>query len=397
MPTEIIMPQIGETVAEGVIVKWLKKPGERVEEGESLVEVETDKAMVEVPSPASGVLVEILAQEGEAVPVEQKIAIISETVTAAPEARPKKPAREEKRPALPVAEKVERKARYSPLVKKLADEHGVDLSKVVGTGIGGRVTKENVLAYIEQAKAAEPSWEGEQEEVIPLTGMRKAIAEHMVRSKQTSPHVTTVALVDMTRIVDWRERNKETFEKREGVHLTYLPFIIKATTDALKKFSIVNSSLVGDEIRVKRYFHLGIAVSIEQKPDRPDSWGLTVPVLRNADKKSIPELARESADLAQRARGGRLKPEELHGATFTITNPGAYGAVLSTPIIHQPQAAILSVEAITKMPVVINDAIAIRSMMYLCLSYDHRIIDGAVAVRFLQQIRQNLDNFQLPT
>lgn len=392
MPIEVIMPQIGETVAEGVIVRWLKKPGEQVQEGEPLVEVETDKATVEVPSPASGTLQEVLAQEGESVPVEHNIAVIAE-VGERKEKATAKPVAEEKPQPAPAADRTEREGRYSPLVRRLAAEHGVDLIKVVGSGIGGRITKKDVLDFVEQTKLAPPP--AEEEEVIPLTGMRKAIAEHMVRSKQTSPHVTTVALVDMSRIVEWRERNKEAFEKREGVRLTYLPFIIKATTEALQEFPIVNSSLVGEEIRVKRYIHLGIAVSVEQEPGRRDAWGLVVPVLRNADKKSIPELAREVADLASRARGGRLKPEELHGATFSITNPGAYGALLSTPIINQPQAAILSVETIAKMPVVINDAIAIRSMMYLCLSYDHRIIDGAVAVRFLQIIRQNLENFQL--
>ncbi|MGD8239193.1 MAG: dihydrolipoamide acetyltransferase family protein, partial [Armatimonadota bacterium] len=289
---------------------------------------------------------------------------------------------------------------YSPLVQKLAAEHDVDLSLVTGTGIGGRVRKQDVLAFVEQpapatptpaprarsAPAAPPARPEEAEQLVPFTGMRRAIADHMIRSKQTSAHVTTVAQVDMTRIVQWRERNKPDFEEREGARLTYMPFIIRATTDAIGQFSIMNSSMTEDGIVIKRHVHMGVAVAGPE--------GLLVPVIRHADHRSVPELARILADVAARARDGKLKLDEVQGGTFSITNPGVYGAILSTPIINQPQAAILGVEAIQKMPVVINDAIAIRAMMYLCLSYDHRIVDGATAVQFLQAVRRNLEDFE---
>jgi len=406
MPTEVIMPALGESIAEGVIVKWLKREGDSVREDEPLVEVETDKAVVEIPSPASGIVAKLLAQEGQPVEVEQPIAVIAAEGEELPgEAEPEAP---EQPPVEAVAEaEPPRRRVYSPLVQKLAAEHDVDLSRVQGTGIDGRVRKRDVLAYVEQqrrrAAAAPPAapapalppppTPGEElveaeadEEVVPLTGMRRAIAEHMIRSKQTSAHVTTVALVDMTRIVQWRERNKADFERREGARLTYMPFIIRATVDAIAEFPVLNSTMEEDTVIIKKYVNMGLAVAAPE--------GLMVPVIRRADRKSIPELARSLADVVAGARDGKLKLDQVQGGTFSITNPGVYGAILSTPIINQPQAAILGVEAIRKMPVVINDAIAIRSMMYLCLSYDHRIVDGATAVQFLQTVRHNLENFE---
>lgn len=405
MPTEVIMPALGESIAEGVIVKWLKREGDSVREDEPLVEVETDKAVVEIPSPASGIVAKLLAHEGQPVEVEQPIAVIAAEGEELPgEAEPEAP---EQPPVEAVAEaEPPRRRVYSPLVQKLAAEHDVDLSRVQGTGIDGRVRKRDVLAYVEQqrrrAAAAPPAapapapvapTPGEElveaeadEEVVPLTGMRRAIAEHMIRSKQTSAHVTTVALVDMTRIVQWRERNKADFERREGARLTYMPFIIRATVDAIAEFPVLNSTMEEDTVIIKKYVNMGLAVAAPE--------GLMVPVIRRADRKSIPELARSLADVVAGARDGKLKLHQVQGGTFSITNPGVYGAILSTPIINQPQAAILGVEAIRKMPVVINDAIAIRSMMYLCLSYDHRIVDGATAVQFLQTVRHNLENFE---
>lgn len=404
MPTEVIMPALGESIAEGVIVKWLKREGDSVREDEPLVEVETDKAVVEIPSPASGIVAKLLAQEGQPVEVEQPIAVIAAEGEELPgEAEPEAP---EQPPVEAVAEaEPPRRRVYSPLVQKLAAEHDVDLSRVQGTGIDGRVRKRDVLAYVEQQRAAAAAppaapapapvaptpgkelVEAEaDEEVVPLTGMRRAIAEHMIRSKQTSAHVTTVALVDMTRIVQWRERNKADFERREGARLTYMPFIIRATVDAIAEFPVLNSTMEEDTVIIKKYVNMGLAVAAPE--------GLMVPVIQRADRKSIPELARSLADVVAGARDGKLKLHQVQGGTFSITNPGVYGAILSTPIINQPQAAILGVEAIRKMPVVINDAIAIRSMMYLCLSYDHRIVDGATAVQFLQTVRHNLENFE---
>jgi pyruvate/2-oxoglutarate dehydrogenase complex dihydrolipoamide acyltransferase (E2) component len=291
---------------------------------------------------------------------------------------------------------------YSPFVRRLAEQHGVDLSQIEGTGQGGRVTREDVLAAVEKhtgrpavtappaekvkevaAPPAAPPAASAEEEVIPLTGMRKLIAEHMVRSKRTAPHVTTITDVDMTEVVKLREAAKEAFHQKHGVKLTYMPFIIQSTARGLREYPLLNSSLVEENIILKKHIHIGIAVSIES--------GLIVPVIKDADKRSIVELAKAVEDLAARARAGKLKPDDIHGGTFSITNPGVFGGLLSTPIIFQPQAAILGVQRISKMPVVINDAIAIRSVMYLCMSYDHRIVDGATSVQFLQFIRRQLE------
>jgi pyruvate/2-oxoglutarate dehydrogenase complex dihydrolipoamide acyltransferase (E2) component len=291
---------------------------------------------------------------------------------------------------------------YSPAVLSLAAEHRVDLARIEGTGRGGRVTRKDVLAYVEKREAAPEAvpaapkavpapaegGEAELEELVPLSQLRKTIAEHMVRSVRTSPHVTTVAEVDMTRIAGWREAHKEEFLRQEGVKLTYMPFICQAVACALLEYPIMNSSWTDDGIVIRKYLHLGIAVAIKE--------GLIVPVIRWADRMNLAEMAHALDEVAAKARDRKLTVEDLQGATFSITNPGVFGAILSTPIIHQPQAAILSVEAVRKLPVVIDDAIAIRSMMNLCLSYDHRIVDGATAVQFLQQVRRNLEEFALP-
>lgn len=397
MSVSVVMPEIGETVVSGTIVQWLKKVGDSVAVDEPLVEVATDKANVEIPSPARGILKEILAREDEEVEVGSVIAIIEEEeVEARPAPKPYEapPPQPEPRPeekeipeAEPERERI--KERSSPLVRRLARELGVDLKEVQGTGSEGRVTKEDLLAYLEKMHAAPkaeapPKVEAAAlEEVIPLQGMRKAIAEHMIRSRRTAAHVTTVAEVDMSRLVKFRQRHKEEFLEREGIALTYLPFMVKACIKGLKQFPMVNSSLIEEKIIVKKYYHMGIAVETDR--------GLMTPVIRDADRMGIAQLARAMSTLAARAREGRLSIGEFQGATFTITNPGSFGALLSTPIIHQPQCAILGMEKIEKRPVVIDDAIAIRDMMYLCLSYDHRIIDGFTAIRFLQEVKKALE------
>ncbi len=413
MPVKVIMPHMGESVVEGTILKWLKREGEMVARDEPLVEVSTDKVDVEVPSPASGVLIKVLAREGETLPVGTELALIGEVPEKLKEeaVHPEReaallirgyPDRETPEPSpIPSPPKkfpAEKKRKVTPVVAKLADKHGIDLDMVKGTGIGGRITKKDILAYlakgrpsppellepVEPPKLERPPQVLEPYDVVPLTGMRKAIAEHMAMSKRTSPHVTTVAEVDMTRLVAFRERHKEEFEATEGFPLTYMPFIVKATVNALKEFPYLNASLEGDRIILKRYYHIGIAVALEE--------GLIVPVIKHADQKDIRVLARAIHDLASRARAKRISLEELQGGTFSITNPGVFGAILSTPIIHQPQVAILGVEAIRKMPVVRDEQIVIRSIMYLCLSYDHRIVDGATAVQFLQRVRRYLEN-----
>lgn len=432
MATKVIMPQMGEAVAEGTILKWFKQEGDRVVRDEPLVEIHTEKIDVEVPSPASGVLSKILAREGETLPVGREIALIEEVPAGVEEGRPA----EEKAavlipgyPEVGEAPRVElpptpppRPAeagvrRVTPVVARLAEKYQVELDRVAGTGAGGRITKKDILDYlavrgVEVEEAAEeealpagppprppeapprlPEVPPERPatiplegpfEIIPLAGMRKAIADHMVLSKRTSPHVTTVLDVDMTRLVDFRERHQEEFERQEGIPLTYMPFIVKAVVNALKEYPMMNSSLQEGKIILKKYYHIGVAVALEE--------GLIVPVVREADKKDMRQLVREIHDLATRARAGKLTPNDLQGGTFSITNPGVFGAIISTPIIHQPQAAILGVEAIRKTPVVRNDEIVIRSMMNLCLSYDHRIVDGATAIRFLQRVRRPLEN-----
>jgi len=416
---KVLMPHMGESVVEGKILRWLKREGETVQRDETIAEVETDKADVEIPAPRAGVLAKILAGEGATVEVGAEIAVIEEEARAAAkpvEARPagaEREAEEEVEEAgVGPARHGEGRQKITPVVAKLMERHGLgieELRAVEGTGLGGRVTKQDLLTYLdrrgeagtaapappraEPARRPAPAREREVEgaealeeaiEEIPLKGLRKAIAEHMVLSKRTAPHVTTVAEVDMTTLVEFRTRHKARFQAEEGVPLTFMPFIVRAVAEALKAFPHLNASLEGEKILLRRHYHIGVAVATEA--------GLVVPVIRHADRLSIRELAKALHRVGEGARARKLAPKELEGGTFTITNPGVFGGILSTPIIHQPQAAILGVQAIRKLPVVRDDQIVIRSMMYLCLSYDHRIVDGATSVQFLQEVRRHLED-----
>jgi len=439
MTTQVIMPQMGESIFEGTITKWLKKVGDKVSRDEPLFEISTDKVDSEIPSPAAGTLSEIRVAEGETVQINTVVAVIDgETRAAAPSAEaPAKtavPTQPEKSPsaapgreaaqktagptgpqapkasASPAAEqKPPREIRASPLVRRLAREHGVDLSDLDGTGLGGRITKQDILERIDQrtapsATAPPPAFQeaapvqpepvsppvapvpatpgAEEGEVVRMTPMRKAIADHMVLSRRTSAHVSTIFEVDMTPIVGLRDRQRRAFEAREGIKLTYTPFFVKALVESVRAFPILNSSVSGDSIVFKRAVHVGIAVALET--------GLIVPVLKDAHLKSFTGLAHGIQDLAERARTKRLKPEDVQKGTITITNPGVYGSLYGTPIISQPQVAILGVGGIQKRPVVIDDMIAIRSMVYLSLSFDHRVIDGAVADQFMADLKERL-------
>lgn len=397
--TVMIMPRLGETVTEGTVTKWYKREGDRVEKDEIVLEISTDKVDTEIPAPISGTIAKILVAENATVPVETELAVIEEEPTAVKESRPVEP--ETKLiPSKKIEEKevveIKKGMVISPLVRKLARDHKIDPAAIEGTGTGGRVTKKDILSFIEISKTLPPTEkptypppvrpESENgEKRIPLSQMRKAIAEHMVRSRHTAAHVTTVVEVNMHKIALLREPVKERFKKEEGFSLTFLPFVARAVIDALQKYPQLNSSLEGDEIVIKKAINLGIAVAI------PD--GLIVPVIKHAETKSLIGLAREIRDLSERARDRRLKPDEVHEGTFTITNPGGFGSIIQTPIINQPQVGILSLEKVEKRPVVIDDAIAIRWMVYLPLSYDHRVLDGAVAASFLAQIKTDLEEW----
>ncbi len=412
MPTNVIMPQMGESVAEGTVTKWLKKVGERVERDEPLFEITTDKVDAEIPSPAAGVLTKILVKENETVAVNTVVAVIDgEEPEKAPQATggaaTTKP--ESSTVVAPVtppagaelpATSSEAEVRSSPLVRRMAREYGVDLTQLRGTGTGGRISKKDILDYVARrqagASAAPPAvpsipalatppqivFTGPTH-VVPMTPMRRQISEHMTLSKRTSAHVTTVFEVEMTRVVEQRQRAAQEFEHRHGIKLTYTSFFARAAVEALKAFPILNSSLEGTNIVYHRDIHLGIAVALET--------GLIVPVIKNAGEKSFVELARAVADLAERARSKRLSVEEVQGGTFTLTNPGAFGSLFGTPIIHQPQVAILGVGVIEKRPVIRQDAIAIRPMVYLSLSFDHRLIDGGLADPFLARVKKFLE------
>ena len=394
MPTDIIMPQLGESIAEGTIVKWLIPPGEKVEKDQSLLEVETDKVALEIPSPAAGFLAEVLVQEGQTVPVGTLIARLETQPPASGVIN-----RVGGVVVKPVPPGVEGEEHYSPAVRQLAKERGVDLSQVAGSGAGGRVTKKDVLDHIDkttpekgntqpavakqpaalapsssQRSSVSPEQPVAGEEILPLTSMRKTIAERMVASRRTAAHVSTFFEADLSGL--------GAFRAEQG--LTYLPFIIHAVIRALKDVPIVNSSWGENGIVLKRRVDMGIAVALEE--------GLLVPVIRNADRKGLKQLAKEVADLAERARAKRLNPEEVQGGTFTITNHGGLGSLFSTPIIHQPQIAILGVGAVQKRPVVVNDGIAIRPMCYLSLSFDHRVIDGATADQFMSKVKDYLEH-----
>jgi 2-oxoglutarate dehydrogenase E2 component (dihydrolipoamide succinyltransferase) len=415
---EVVMPQMGESIAEGTIVKWYKKVGEKVNKDETLLEISTDKVDSEIPSPTAGVLKKILVGENETVEVHTVIAHIETDGDGAVqlEAVKEEPAEEKKaEPAESAAEPetetvsremtkkpVEDKPKdrfYSPLVLNIARKENVsmgELENVPGTGAGGRVTKKDILSYIEDKKAgrvterpaaAEPKIEVPRDgvEVIPMDTMRKKIAEHMVYSVKTSPHVSSVTEADMSRIYAFREKHKTAFEKKEGFKLTYTPFIVDAVIKAIKKYPLINASIDGDKILMKRYINIGVAVALEN--------GLIVPVIKNADEKNLTGLARAVDDLAVRARSKKLTPDDVQGGTFTITNPGIFGNLWGTPIINQPQLAIMGVGAIKKRAVVVDDMIAIKPMVYISMSYDHRLIDGALGGMFLQTVVQNLENF----
>jgi pyruvate dehydrogenase E2 component (dihydrolipoamide acetyltransferase) len=481
MPSEVIMPQMGESIAEGTITKWLKKVGEPVKRDEPIFEISTDKVDAEIPAPVAGTLLEIKVEEGQTVPINTVVAVIGEAAEAtaptpqaaekpaqaappapapaaaappsaappAPAPRPAAapaaaasapapaPAAPPPPPAAPSAaapapavareagqvESIEDRIRQrsSPLVRKIAQDNSVDIREIEGTGIYSRVTKNDILSFIENRKtgapaaaaapreAARPAEAGEparaaaapaapaprpalsitdRDEVVPMTKIRKITAENMILSKRTSAHVTTVFQVDYTNVARLRERSKDAFLEKNGVKLTYLPFIFRAAIQALKEFPQVNGSIDGDNVVYHKDIHLGMAVALD--------WGLIVPVIRNADEKSILGLARATQDLAERARTKRLKPDEIQGGTFTVTNPGVFGSLFGTPIIPQPQVAILGVGTIEKRPVVVadengNDALGIRTVGYLALSFDHRLIDGADADRFLATVKKILE------
>ena len=425
MPTEVLMPQMGESIAEGTVTRWLKKVGDPIGKDEPLFEISTEKVDAEIPSPVAGVLANIMVQEGETVSVRAVVAQIeadsvegpdssqpgqatlptpAPAQNAGPVARAQPPARASTETPAPVGRErgeEETRIRTSPLVRRLAKEHGVDLSQVNGTGSGGRITKEDLLAYIERPRTtpspAPPPKQpvqravprpaaGKRQEIVPMSPIRKKIAEHMVLSRRTAAHVTTVFQVDMSRVVEIYRREKERFEKKQDTRLTYTPFFARAAIDGLRRFPILNSSVSEDNIVYKKDIHLGIAVALE--------WGLIVPVIHNAGEKSFLGLSRAVNDLADRARGKKLAVDEVQGGTFTITNFGLYGSLFAMPIINQPQVAILGVGAITKMPVVISDAIAIRSLAHLSLSYDHRVIDGAVADQFMVAVKRYLEDWE---
>ncbi len=434
MPTDIIMPQMGESIVEGTITKWLKKPGDKVQRDEPLFEISTDKVDAEIPAPASGVLQEIKVTEGTTVGVNTvvgTIAVDGEAATAPAKAAPpaekstaekaeekktdEKKADEKKAapapPPTPAAHEEEEEARSSPLVRKIAREHGVSLSQISGTGLGGRITKQDIMSFIESRGSSQPApatpsapaqpaaaapasrpaapapYPGD---LVPMTNMRKIIAQRMIESRRTSAHVHCMYEVDFTRIVNLRNKHKAGFEQRHGARLTFMPFFVRAAVIALQQWPIINASLEGDNIRYHRHINMGIAVALD--------WGLIVPVLKNAGDLNFLGLQRGITDLGERARTKKLKPEDVEGSTFTVTNPGQFGAVFGLPIINQPNSAIMGVGGITKQPMVITDkdgadSIAIRSVVHLTLGYDHRLIDGAVADQFMDLVKKTLQTW----
>ena len=425
---QIKMPQLGESVTEGTVDKWLKREGEFVKRDEPLVEVVTDKVNAEIPSPFEGKLVKIAAAEGETVRVGAVIAQIEvagaatgAATTAAPapareatSPHPEVPAAPSGGPAAhsgstapattrapapsapPAGDGGGDRARLSPAVRKLAAEHNIDATALRGTGMGGRVTRDDVLAAVDGGTGGAPAApaptaprptrvDGAREEVVKLSTMRKAIAEHMVRSLATSPHAWTLQEVDVTNLVRYREAAKEGFRARHGVSLTYLPFVVQIVCDAIRQFPWLNSTWSDEGVVLKHYINMGIAVSI------PD--GLIVPVLKDADQRGFTDLVRSINDLVDRARTKQLKPDDVQGGTFTLNNTGSTGSVASQPIINQPQAAILTTESIVKRPVVIGEGIAVREMMNMCLSFDHRIVDGMMAGQFLGTVKKRLEEW----
>ncbi len=427
MPTNIIMPQMGESIIEGTITKWLKKPGDKVQRDEPLFEISTDKVDAEIPAPASGVLQEIKVPEGTTVGINTVVGSIAadgEAASApAKAAAPAAPAAEKKAapptpaaaPAAPVAATPaptpaadSEDVRSSPLVRKMARDHGVDLSRVPGSGLGGRITKQDIQSFIDRpssapaasapvvsapaasrpsAPTAPASIPGD---LVPMAQIRKIIAQRMIESRRTSAHVHCMYEVDFTRIVALRAKHKAGFEQRHGVRLTFMPFFVRAAIIALQQWPIINASTEGDNIRYHRFINVGIAVALD--------WGLIVPVLKNAQDLNFLGLQRGITDLGNRARTKKLKPEDVEGSTFTVTNPGQFGAVFGLPIINQPNSAILGIGGITKQPLVVtdadgNDSIAIRSVVHITLGYDHRLIDGAVADQFMDLLKKTMENW----
>lgn len=442
MATDVIMPQMGESIFEGTITKWLKKPGDKIERDEPLFEISTDKVDAEIPSPVAGVLKEIKTPEGQTVPIQTVVAVIDESgaaasapAKAAPAAAPKQEAAKpaaaaaapsKPAPAAPAAPTSPQrpsgeKIRSSPLVRRIAREQNIDLSQVPGTGAGGRVSKQDILAAAEApggasrpAPSAPPSAPARPSappppsgggtasavlesavprermyfghyEVQPMSVMRQKIAEHMVLSKRVSPHVYSVDEVDVTGIAALRAKSRAKFEETTGTKLTFMPFFVRAAVEALRAFPTVNSSVDGTNVVLHKEVNIGIAVALD--------WGLIVPVIKNAEEKNFLGIARSINDLAERARAKKLKPEEVQEGTFSITNPGVFGGLFGLPVISQPNVAILGLGAIEKRPVVVDDAIAIRSMVYLTLSYDHRVVDGAAAHQFMGRIKHTLENW----
>jgi pyruvate dehydrogenase E2 component (dihydrolipoamide acetyltransferase) len=472
---DVVMPQMGVSVSEGTITKWLKQEGEQIAADEPLLEISTDKVDTEVPSPGEGVVQQILVQEGETVEVGTKLAVIAPAgaeAPAAPKPEPEQaqaptppaepppapePGAEEPTPPPPLqpaaapppepapdTDGAGEKTFVSPVVARIASEHGVDVSQVSGTGRGGRVTKKDIMAFVESGGAAaeapappaepapapaetpappplpeappappepaaapapppqpapapappqpEPVAAAAGEDIQPMNAMRRGIAEHMRRSLDTSAHVTTVFEIDLSKVVAIRKKLKSEYQEGYGVNPTYLAFIARATIEAIKNWPWVNAEIRGEQMVIKKYINLGIAVALE------GGHGLIVPVIKNAEGLNLLGLARAIADVAERARNKKLMPDDVQGGTFTITNPGGWGAIIGTPIISQPQVAILDVEALVKRPVVVQDetgqdVIAIRPMMNLCLSYDHRLVDGAYAAQFMKELRENLETF----
>lgn len=428
-PVNVVMPQMGESIFEGTITKWLKQPGDAVEKDEPLFEISTDKVDAEIPAPESGTLAEIKVQAGATVQINTVVAVIGGAGAGASAATPAQP--EKEKPAAPAAapagETAEagrpssERVRSSPLVRRMAKENNLDLAQIPPSGLGGRVTKDDVLGFLSRGgqaaapvaaptvptpaeplrateapgKAAAPAAMGAvtaeiPAEPVPMSRMRSIIAQRMVESKHTSPHVHTVFKVDMTRIVRIREREKAKYEQRNGVKLTYMPFLARAVIITLRKMPIVNASMEGSSIRYHQHVNLGIAVALD--------WGLIVPVIQHAEERNFLGVARAIADLAARARSKKLKPEETASGTFTITNPGIFGEQFGTPIINQPQAAIMGIGGLFKEPTVITDenggdSIAIRNVIHLTLGFDHRIIDGADAGKFMAELKKVLENW----
>jgi 2-oxoglutarate dehydrogenase E2 component (dihydrolipoamide succinyltransferase) len=455
---DVVMPQMGESIVEGTLTKWLKKPGDHVERDEPLFEISTDKVDTEIPAPAAGVLSQVLVEEGKTVAISTVVGKIDESAgngagapatTAAPSApKAEPPAAKAPEPPPPPKPAAPPPASYaapsaaepephaepelpsgplSPLVRKMAREYNIDLRQVKGTGSGGRITKQDLEAYmsaqgartmaqsdqsaypapappVPQPKAAPaaapaaPTYqppapsappprisEGPRTRIEPMSTMRAKIAEHMVMSKRTSAHVTTVHKVDMTRVAKLRERHKADFQQRHGFSLTYLPFVVRASVEAIPAFPLVNASIDGNNIVYHNDINIGIAVALEN--------GLIVPVIRNADERTVTGLQRVIVDLSTRARSRQLKPDDVQGGTFSITNFGSFGSVFATPVINQPQVAILGVGTVEKVPVVVDDAIAIRSVCYLALTFDHRLIDGAYADQFTGKVKSILENW----